>query len=152
MAQGGKAGRGGIDVIERALEEIMQSGIRMLRLYGQFEKLATIGGEESGGVAAAEIFAPVADSDFTKHMQIAAAGADHRNFAAEEEIEFSGKWAFRTTRAFCDGFDEAVVFGEPVDDQTGIRQAGEADDDGLSGLHGLKFGNYGNFCDGNPSK
>jgi len=149
MPQRPEAGGSGVNVVEGALEEIVQIGIRVLRFHSHFQKLAAIGGEQGGGVAAAKAFSPVTDGDFAEGVEVAAAGLDDGNLATEKEIELAGEGAFRAAGTFCDGFDEAVVFGEPVDDEAGIRQAGETDDDGLGGLHGSENRDSGNFCDGN---
>ncbi len=150
MPQCPQAGGGGFDVIECALEEIVQIGIRVLRFNGHFQKLTTIGGEQRGRVAAAQALPPVADDDFAEGMELAAACLDDGNLAAEEEIELSSEGAVQAAGTFCDGFHEAMIFGKPMDDEAGIRQAGETDDDGLGGLHGGENRGFDSFCDGNP--
>src|SRR5690606_23411386 len=52
----------------------------------------------------------------------------------------------RAARALGHGFHQAAFLGEPVDDQAGIRQPGEADDDGPRGLHPGIFGKPGSLA------
>lgn len=61
--------------------------------------------------------------------------------SGEEEVDFSAEGAFRAAGAASDGFDAAVVFGEPVGDEAGVGEAGEAGDDGSGGVHGGRLGN-----------
>lgn len=133
MTECAEAGSGSGDVIEGAAEEVVERWIGVVRFDGGFEKLAAVGGEEGGVVGFPEAFAPVVDGDFAEGVEVSAAGAGEVDLAAEEEIEFSGEGAFRAERAFGDGADEAVVFGEPVDDETGVGETGQAGDDGGHG-------------------
>lgn len=133
MAECAEAGSGFREMIEGAAEEVVERRIGMVRLDGGLEKLAAVGGEKRGVVGFTEALAPIVDDDFAEGVEVAAARAGEIDLAAEEEIEFSCEGAFRAERAFRDGADEAVVFGEPVDDETGVGETGQAGDDGGHG-------------------
>jgi hypothetical protein len=72
------------------------------------------------------------------------------DFSAEKQVELAGELAFRPPRTFGDGFDQPVILGEPMHDQAALRQPGEADECGLSGLHTGIFRKSTGFGDGNP--
>ncbi len=134
MAEGTQTGSGGIDMIEGTGEEIVQRRVGVLRLDGGFEELPAIGGEEGGGVLAAEALPPVDDGNLAEGVEFSPAGVGEIDFPAKKEIEFPGERAFRSQCSFCHGLDETVIRRKPVDDETGIRQSGEAGEDSGHGV------------------
>ena len=135
MAEGADRGLGGVEMVESAFQKIVQGGIRVFGLHGQFKELAEIGGEQGGGIVPSQTLAPIADRHFTKGVEIAASGAGVGDFAAEKEVDLALKWTFRPAGTLGDGLDQTMGFREPMDDETGFRQAGGSDHDGIGGLH-----------------
>jgi len=139
VAHGAEGWRGGFEVAECALEEIEDFGFRVVGFDGGFGELAEVGGGHGGGPGFPEGFAPIVDGDFAECVERAAAGFGDGDFAGEEEVEFSGERAFRAASAAGDGFDQAVVSGEPVHDEAGFREFGDAREDGAGGDHCISF-------------
>ncbi len=74
-------------------------------------------------------------------MEFAPPGMGKGDFAAKKQVDLTVEWAFRTLCTFGHGLDQAVIFGEPVDDQAGLRETGDADHYGFRGLHAGKLMN-----------
>jgi hypothetical protein len=140
VSEGFQTGRCGSQVVQSALEQVVKSGLGMLRLDGGFHQLAAVSGEHGGIVAESQSLAPIADGDLAQGVQITAPRLTERDFSAEEQVELAGKGAFRTAGTFGHGFHQPMILGKPVDDETGVREAGEADHDGFRGVHGGSFG------------
>ena len=102
----------------------------MIRLHRGFDQLAAVGGEQGGEVGFPQALPPLQDGYFPQGVEVPPAGGHEINLSAEKEIQFSRKRAFRPQRTFGHGFDEPMLGGEPVDDEAGVRQSGEAGDDG----------------------
>ncbi len=151
VAQCPQTGARGVDVIERAAEQIVQRGLWMTGFHRSLQKLATIGRQQGGGVAFAQTLAPLADGNLAQNMQFAAPRLLEADLAAEKQVELAGKRAFRAERPLGHGFHQPVALGEPVHDQAGIRQPGEADEDGRRALHAENFGKFWKIGDGNPA-
>jgi hypothetical protein len=82
-------------------------------------------------------------------VQIATASLTEPDFPTEKKVELAIEWALRPPGSFCDGLDQAMGFCKPMDDQTGFRQAGEADHDSFRGWHDLSlvyFPDDGDCC------
>jgi hypothetical protein len=77
----------------------------------------------------------MADGNFAQAMQFPAPDPLEADFAAEKQIQLTRKRAFRPTRPPGYRFHQSVLFSEPVHNQAGIRQPGEADECGLRRLH-----------------
>jgi hypothetical protein len=127
----------GVEVIEPAAEEVVQGGIGVARLDRSLHKLAKISGHEGGGVLAAQSLPPVRDSDFPEDVQLAFPGGHNTDFPGEKQVELPCEGALRAQRAFRHRFQQAIAFREPMDDETGVRQAGGSDQDGLGRDHGV---------------
>ena len=130
-----EAGRRGIEVIKRALEQVVQRGVRVLRLDRGFKQLAAVTGQEDGAVVAAQALAPVVDGYLAQRMKVSVTGSIKRNFPAEEEVDFSCERAFRPPGSAGYGFHKAMDFSKPMDDQAGFGEPGETDRDGFRGMH-----------------
>ena len=110
VLEGSQCRLGGVDVVEGALQKVVELIIRVLGFHGHFKQLAKICGEQGGGVVSPQPLPPVANGDFTKGMKVALAGAAERDLAAEEQIDLSVERAFRPAGTFCYGFDQALGF------------------------------------------
>ena len=135
VAERAKGGFGGIEVVESALEQIMQGCIGVFGLHGRFEELAKIGGEERGGIIPPQSLTPIANRDLAKRVEIASTRSGEGDFAAEKEIDLSLEGAFRATGTFCHRLDQALGLREPMHNEAGFRQPGGSGHDGISGLH-----------------
>lgn len=135
VAKGADRRLGGVEMIERAFQQIVQGGIRMLGFHGQLKQLAEIRGEESGRVIPPQTLAPMADRHLAQGVEIALPGPGVGDFTAEKEVDLSVKRTFGPTGTLGDGFDQALGFREPMNDETGFRQPGGSDHDGIGGLH-----------------
>lgn len=103
MEQRPLAGWGVVEVVERALEEVVQFWLRVLGLDSRFQQLATIGGEEGGGVVLSESLAPVPDHHFAQGVKLTVSGVDKGDFSTEKKIDLAGKRAAGTARTFGHG-------------------------------------------------
>ena len=130
MPERAEAGAGGIDVVERAGEQIVELGIGVLRLDRRFQKLTAICGQQRRAVMSAQSFAPMADGNFAQRVKVAAPRLGVGNFAAEKKVEFSRERAFRAESSFGHRFDQSMIRREPVDDQAGVGQSGQAGKNG----------------------
>jgi hypothetical protein len=72
VAEGAEGCALGVDVVEGAAEEVVEEGFGVAGFDGDFEELAAVGGEECGGVVAAEVLAPVVDDDFAEGVEFGA--------------------------------------------------------------------------------
>ena len=115
MAERLEAGGRGVEVIERALEQVVQRGIWMLRLDRGFKQLAAVTGQEDGAVVAAQALAPVVDGYLAQRMEVSVAGAIERNFPAEKEVDFSCERTFRPPGSAGYGLHKAMGLSKPMD-------------------------------------
>lgn len=150
VAERPQAGLRSLDVVERPGQQIVQRGIRMFRFHGGFEELAAIRGQQGGGVVFPQALTPLADGNLSQPMQFAAASGLHGDFPAEEQVELASKRTLRAACPFGHGFHQSVFLGEPVHDQAGICQPGEADQDGPGRLHPRSVGKRNGISDGKP--
>lgn len=123
-----------VEMAEGAGEEVVEFGGGVVGFGGEFEKFDKIGGECEAGVVAAEAVAGVMESGFTEGMEFAFCAACEGDFAVEEKIQHAGEVAFGSECAFGDGFDFAVVEGEPSDDEAGVAEACFAKENGAGGF------------------
>ena len=89
MTQGAEGRGGHIQVIQRPLQQIVQIGIRVLGLDRGFQQLATIAGQQSGGVASPQAFPPLADGNLAQAVKLAVAGAAEGDFRTEKQIKLA---------------------------------------------------------------
>lgn len=134
VAERPEAGSGGVEMIEGPHEQIVQVGIRVFRFDRRFEEPAAVGGEQDRGVGLAQAFPPVADGDLAQGVELTATGALKGDLAGEKQVELPGEGAFGAAGAASHGLHKPMFRGEPVDDEAGVREPGEADEDGRRGL------------------
>lgn len=75
------------------------------------------------------------DGNLAQSMEFPAPDPLETNLAAEKQVQLPRKRAFRSACPPGHCFHQPVLFGEPVHDQAGICQPGEADERGQSRLH-----------------
>lgn len=136
MVHGPQAGSGCVHMVERPLQQVVQLWFRVVGFHGEFKQLAKVRGQQGGGILAAEAFPPRVNDDLAEGMQLAALRPGKGDFAAEKQVELASKRAGWAAGRLGHGFEQPVVLGEPVDNQAGVRQAGEPDKNGQSRLHG----------------
>ena len=122
-------------MVQGTLQQVMDPGLRMLRLDSGGNQLAAIGGEQRAGVIAPQLLAPIVNNHFTQRMKLTFAGLLEDDFATEEKIEFAGELAFGTAGALGYGFDKAVVSRKPMHDKARVSKSRLADDDGVGAVH-----------------
>ena len=135
VAERAQAGFGGVEMVERAVQEVMEFGFRVFVFHGGFEELAAISGQQSGCILPAQAFAPMLDGNLPQGVQLAAPGMLEADFAAEKQVELTRERAFRAACSLGHGFHQAMIRGEPMHDQAGIRQPSQADERCPGGLH-----------------
>jgi len=141
VVHGFQGGWGSIQVIEATAQKIVKFRGGMLGFHGGFEELAKIGGEQRDAVGAAQALPPSKDGNLAQTVKLTLASLANADFAAVEEIQLTGKRALWAASTLCHRFDQAMLLGEPVDDQAGIRQARQPGDDRLRFFHGGKLQN-----------
>jgi hypothetical protein len=63
------------------------------------------------------------------------AGLAEADFTAKKKIQLSGKSAGWPLGTLGHRFNQTLFPGEPMHDQTGLRETGESDHNGFRGLH-----------------
>lgn len=124
MAHRAQTWRAGTEVVECALEKIVQSEVRMLGLDRGFHQLTTIGRQQGRVVMETQSLAPMTYRDLSQDMQVALAGAAKRDFSTKKQVQLACEWALRPAGTLRHGFHQSMALGEPVDDQAGFREAG----------------------------
>ena len=138
MPQGLKARLLNIEVIEPAAEKIVQEGVGVARLNRGLDKLAKISSHERGSVLATQSLPPVRNRDLPENVQLAFTRRHNNDLPGEKKVELPREHALRAQRTLRHCLEQAIALGEPVDDETGIRQAGGANQDGLGSDHGVR--------------
>jgi hypothetical protein len=82
------------------------------------------------------------NGNFPQRVKFTATRQTEADFAAEKKVELTIELTFRPPSTFGDRLDQTICFREPVNDQAGFRQAGEADHDGFRGWHAVSFEDF----------
>ena len=111
----------------------------MLGLHRHFHELATIRRKQGGGVVPPQTLPPLADGHLAQGVEISAHGPAKGDFRSKKQVDLAIERAFWPFGPLGHGFDQAMSLGEPVDNQAGFRETGDADHDGFRGLHERKI-------------
>ena len=126
-----------IEVIEPAAEKIVQESVGVARLNGGLDELAKISSHERGSVLTSQSLPPVRDRDLPEDVKLAFTSRHNTDLPGEKKVKLPRKHALRAQRTLRHCLEQAIALGEPMDDETRVRQAGGADQDGLGSDHGV---------------
>lgn len=137
-------------MIKRADQQVVKLRLGMVRLDRGFQQLATIGGKQRAGVTSAETLTPMPDGNLPQRVKLSTSRSRECDFAAEKKVNLPCERTFWSPRPLGHGFYQSMLLGEPMHDQTGLSESGQADDGGFRGLHAATFVEFLKIGDTQP--
>lgn len=124
-----------IEPVESPAEQVVQSLHGGVLFRYAVDESSEVGCAENPGVRRLDAGAVMGNCEFPQGMQVRASAADKREIGRVEEVEFSRERRTGTAGSFGRGAHDAVLAGQPVNDEAGVGEQGAPDEDAVGIFH-----------------
>ena len=124
-----------VEPVESAAEEVVKCFHGGVLFRHAVDESSEIRCAENPGVRRLDAGAVVSDREFTQRVQVRASAADKREIGRVEQIEFSRERRTGAAGSPCCGAHNAMLAGQPVNDEAGVGEQGAPDEDTVGIFH-----------------
>lgn len=124
-----------IEPVESAAEQVVECFHGGVLFRHAVDQGSEISRTEDPWVRRLDARAVMGNREFPQRMQIRASAADKREIGRVEEVEFSGERRTGAAGSLGGGAHDAVLAGQPVNDEAGVGEQGAPDEDAVGIFH-----------------
>jgi hypothetical protein len=124
-----------IEPVESSAEQVVKCFHGGVLFRYAVDESSEIRCAEHPGVRRLDTGAVMGNREFPQRVQIRAPAADKREIGRVEEVEFSRERRTGTAGSFGRGAHDAVLAGQPVNDEAGVGEQGAPDEDAVGIFH-----------------
>ncbi len=124
-----------IEPVESAPEQVVKCFHGGVLFRHTVDEGGEIRGAQDAGVRGLDACAVMRNREFPQGVQIRAAAADEREIGRVEEVELSREWRTGAAGSLGCGAHDAVLAGQPVNDEAGVGEQGAPDEDAVGIFH-----------------